>query len=302
MPTCDWPTRIDALLAQASQALEAVSDSAQLDAQLLLAHCLQKPRSYLFTWPEHTVSEEQLACFTQLLAHRVQGRPIAHLLGEREFWGLALKVTPDTLIPRPDTEVLVEAALEKLAEITTPCHLLDLGTGSGAIALALKHECPACRVTALDASSAALAVAQDNAKRLQLDVSFRLSDWFAALDKNAGFDLIVSNPPYIEEHDPHLQQGDVRFDPLSALTSGADGLNDLRIIIDQAWSFLKPDGWLLVEHGYDQATAVQQLFVSRGYQRVDTRSDYQRNPRVTLGQKPAEATADTGHTPHPTAQ
>ncbi|MDG6779125.1 peptide chain release factor N(5)-glutamine methyltransferase [Thiomicrorhabdus sp. zzn3] len=281
-----------------------ISDSPGLDAELLLAHCLQTSRTYLFTWPEIELNESQQACFNSLLQKRLQGHPIAHLTGEREFWGLSLKVTPDTLIPRPDTEILVETALQKIEQLQqteqacsdcrppSPIRLLDLGTGTGAIALALKQECPQCDVTALDQSGAALEVARYNAQIHNLSIRFLKSDWFSVLDANKRFSVIVSNPPYIENNDPHLQQGDVRFDPISALTSGEDGLQDLKFIIQQAWSFLQPDGWLLVEHGYNQAEAVSALFQQRGYQQIENRCDYGGNPRITFGQKPC--TSQTG--------
>ena len=245
--------RIDDLLNAASTAIEAhkISDSARLDAELLMSYSLNKNRTYLYTWPEKTLSESQQACFESLLEQRLQGKPIAHLTQQREFWGLALKVTPDTLIPRPDTEILIETALNKLNALTgqqrscksqQACSILDLGTGTGAIALALKTELPACQVTAIDVSEAALEVAKQNAQSHQLTIAFLHSSWFDALTPEAQFDLIVSNPPYIEAQDPHLNEGDVRFEPLSALTAGEDGLDDLKIIIEQACSFFKNRG------------------------------------------------------------
>lgn len=289
-------------LQDASQRLQnqQISDSPKLDAELLLCHCLGKNRTYLFTWPEKHLQPQQQTCFENLLKQRLQGHPIAHLIGQREFWGLNLKVTPDTLIPRPDTEILVETALEKLparhvnhtvkTEQACPkpnnqnCRILDLGTGSGAIALALKHERPDCQVSAVDLSPAALQVAQHNAQTLELEIDFKPSSWFSALAESEVYDLIVSNPPYIEDEDEHLQQGDVRFEPLSALTSGKDGLNDLKTIIQQACPFLKAGGWLIVEHGYNQASSVQALFNSFGYVNVCSRQDYAGHDRITLGQ------------------
>ena len=295
-------TSLAVQIKSASQAIEAaqISDSARLDAELLMAFCLQKSRTYLYTWPENTPSQNQQACFDRLLQKRLQGQPIAHLTGEREFWGLNLKVTPDTLIPRPDTEILIETALSKLSPLNSqlignqhtpqegikPCSLLDLGTGSGAIALALKFERPSCNVTAVDFSLAALEVAKQNAQTHNLEVEFLHSSWFDALEVGKTFNLIVSNPPYIETQDPHLSQGDVRFEPLSALTAGADGLDDLKLIIEQACSFLKPAGWLMVEHGYNQAGDVAKLFKLHHYQNIETIIDYGQNPRITIGQKP----------------
>lgn len=275
-------------------------DSYRLDAELLLAHSLQVSRTYLFTWSDKLLDSQQQLAFETLLQQRLQGRPIAHLLGEREFWGLNLKVTADTLIPRPDSETLVEAVLElhqhaqssssssgtKLENKTDQTwSILDLGTGSGAIALALKSECPLCSVTAVDFSEKALQVASENALNLQLDVDFLQSDWFSAIKATQLFDCIVSNPPYIEEADPHLLEGDVRFEPITALTSGQDGLEDIRKITNQAWSFLKPNGWLLIEHGYHQAESVAEIFKIDHYSNVRGIKDLGGNPRVTLGQK-----------------
>jgi len=285
------------LITTASTAFESqqISDSCKLDAELLMSHCLKQTRTYLYTWPEKILSENQQACFDELVQKRLQGQPIAHLMGEREFWGLNLKVTPDTLIPRPDTEILIETALQKLStlkKVNAPlsqnqqaCHILDLGTGTGAIALALKSELPACKVTAIDFSLAALEVAKHNALSHQLNIELIHSSWFDALKSLQQFDLIASNPPYIEAQDPHLTQGDVRFEPLSALTAGSDGLDDLKVIIGQACSFLKKDGWLLVEHGYNQAHSVATLFAQHDFKHIETIQDYGQNPRITLGQK-----------------
>ena len=293
------------LLKTARSAIEQqqISDSAQLDAELLLAFCLQQSRTYLYTWPEKVPSETQQACFNERLQQRLAGQPIAHLTGEREFWGLNLTVTADTLIPRPDTEILIETALNKLpsntnnpsnqslnitnglSETEQACSILDLGTGTGAIALALKSERPNCDVHAVDFSLAALNVAKQNALNHQLAVNFTQSSWFEQLNPQFRFDFIVSNPPYIEEQDPHLNVGDVRFEPISALTAGKDGLEDLRIIIEQACSFLQNNGWLMVEHGYNQADKVQALFELHGYQQIETIQDYAHNPRITIGQK-----------------
>ena len=285
---------ISSLIKAASAAFKAhnISDSAQLDAELLMSYSLNQTRTYLYTWPEKTPSESEQACFNALVKQRLQGKPIAHLTQQREFWGLNLKVTPDTLIPRPDTEILIETALQKLVttkaldnESQQACSILDLGTGTGAIALSLKAEHPACQVTAVDFSLAALEVAKQNANTHQLPVNFVHSSWFEALDTQQPFDLIVSNPPYIEAQDPHLSKGDVRFEPLSALTAGTDGLDDLRLIIRQACAFLKNNGWLMVEHGYNQAGAVAQLFEAQHFKNIETIEDYGQNPRITVGQK-----------------
>ena len=274
---------IEAILRQAQQQLiaEGLTDSPQLDAEILLGHALGKDRTYLFTWPEKTLSENESNQFQVLLDKRLAGHPIAHITATREFWELALKVTADTLIPRPDTETLVAAVLElPLADNAT---VLDMGTGTGAIALALKSERATWQISALDQSPKALAVAQENAHNLNLTIQLLQSDWFSALNSQK-FDCIVSNPPYIEEQDPHLSQGDVRFEPLSALTSGPDGLDDIRFIIKNSVYYLQPKGWLLFEHGYNQSKAIQSLLAQNGFENIKTIKDFGDNDRVTLGQ------------------
>ena len=217
-------TRIDQLLAHAAQ---IDSPTAQLDAELLLAFVLEKPRSYLYTWPDKTVTEAQVAAFMTLLERRQRGEPVAYLLGRQGFWTLDLQVAKHTLIPRADTELLVESALQ-LADASSTLKVLDLGTGTGALALALASERPLWAVTGVDRIESAVALAQNNQRQLQLaNVEFLSSHWFSALTAQR-YDLIVSNPPYIADNDPHLQQGDVRFEPLSALVSGPDGLDDIR--------------------------------------------------------------------------
>ncbi len=251
-------TRIDQLLAHAAQ---IDSPTAQLDAELLLAFVLEKPRSYLYTWPDKTVTEAQVAAFMTLLERRQRGEPVAYLLGRQGFWTLDLQVAKHTLIPRADTELLVESALQ-LADASSTLKVLDLGTGTGALALALASERPLWAVTGVDRIESAVALAQNNQRQLQLaNVEFLSSHWFSALTAQR-YDLIVSNPPYIADNDPHLQQGDVRFEPLSALVSGPDGLDDIRLIIAQAPSYLTANGWLLLEHGFDQASAVRELLQS----------------------------------------
>lgn len=257
------------------------SDEATIEAQLLLMHVLNVNRAWLIAHATDLLENSAANDFEKLVQRRLQGEPIAHILGTREFFGLTLTVTPDTLIPRPDTETLVEAALQK---INGAMRILDLGTGTGAIALAIAKHAPQCEVIAVDASAAALAVAKKNAATLQLsNVQCIASHWFAALPESK-FDLIVSNPPYIENNDPHLQQGDLRFEPLSALASGADGLHDIRQIIEQAPAYLNEEGWLMLEHGYNQAPAVQKLLNAHGFQNIQTINDLGNNPRVTFGQ------------------
>ncbi|ENM5740262.1 peptide chain release factor N(5)-glutamine methyltransferase [Vibrio mimicus] len=276
-----------ALKAATEQLQQSGSDSPALDAAVLLCYVLAKPRSYLLTWPDKTLEEPALVSLNALLARRMAGEPIAYIIGEREFWSLPLKVSPSTLIPRPDTERLVELALEKAALIEG--ELLDLGTGTGAIALALASELPLRRVTGIDLRPEAAELAQENATRLSiLNTQFLQGSWFSPLAGGTKFALIVSNPPYIEENDPHLNQGDVRFEPKSALVAEENGLADIRYISTHAPHFLLEGGWLLFEHGYDQGEAVRTILRDLGYQSVTTEQDYAGNDRVTLGQYQTE--------------
>ena len=257
------------------------SPTARLDAELLLAAVLGKPRSYLRTWPEHEPGAEQLAAFAALLERRRMGEPVAYILGHQGFWSLDLEVAPHTLIPRPDTELLVETALQ-LAP-ATPQRVLDLGTGSGAIALALASERCGWQVTGVDRIAEAVALAERNRQRLKLgNAEFRQSSWFDGL-AGERFGLILSNPPYIAADDRHLGEGDVRFEPLSALVAGVDGLDDIRQIIAQAPRHLQAGGWLLLEHGYDQAEAVRELLAAAGFTAVDSRRDLGGHQRISLG-------------------
>jgi release factor glutamine methyltransferase len=270
--------RIDEALREARLRL-AASPTPALDAELLLGHLLGRSRSDFYTWPERRLDAPQLDAFRSLVARRVTGWPVAYLIGEREFFGRRFRVTGDTLIPRPDTETLIEAALETAP--ATPRRVVDLGAGSGAIGITLALERPAWSVTLVDNSAAALAVAGDNARRLGAKVVCAAGSW---LDAVAGeFDLIVANPPYIDSRDRHLEQGDLRFEPRHALVAAEHGLADLRAIASQGRARLAAGGWLLLEHGFDQGEPVRSLLRNQGFQSVLTRRDLAGNDRVTLG-------------------
>ena len=252
------------------------------DAEALLLHCLgREDRAWLIAHDTDELSEAVLTEFEQLCQLRRGGTPLAYLLGFREFWSLRLKVCPDVLIPRPETEYLVEWAIE-ISEQQRGSSLLDLGTGSGAIALAIKSACPRLEITATDASVGALAIAHENAEALGLGVELVESDWFSALAERQ-WSVIVSNPPYIAANDPHLTSGDLRFEPTKALTDGGDGLAAIGVIVDAAPEHLEADGWLIIEHGYDQAASVAKLMSERGFGNVTLRHDLAGRPRVTGG-------------------
>ena len=266
----------------ADGAARLAGDEARREAELLLEHALGRDRAWLFAHARDAVDDAAMETFDALIAQRVLGVPVAHLVGSWGFWTLRLRVTADTLIPRPETELLVEAALARLPA-DVPSRVADLGTGSGAIALALARECPLAHVIATDASEAALAVARANAAANRIgNVEFRVGDWFAPI-AGERFDLIASNPPYIAAADPHLVQGDLRFEPLSALASGIDGLDAIRRIVADAPAHLRPGGWLLLEHGFDQGAAVRALLESAYFQTCETLRDLERRDRVTLG-------------------
>jgi release factor glutamine methyltransferase len=260
---------------------------ARADAELLLAHALGKDRTWLFTHAGDPLDDAAALRFEALVERRRAGEPVAYLVGQRGFWRFDLEVTPDTLIPRADTECLVEQALARLPN-DRALRLLDLGTGTGAIALALANERPRAGVVAVDLSPGAAAVARRNALRVGVAerVEVREGAWFAPV-AGERFDLIASNPPYIEDDDPHLAEGDLRFEPRSALASGADGLDDLRLIVRDAPAHLRPGGWLLVEHGWQQGTAVRALFDAAGFNDIGTVGDLEGRDRVTLGRHPA---------------
>jgi len=260
------------------------SPSERLDAELLLAAALGKPRSFLRTWPERIVTREAKDLYSTFIERRRDGEPIAYILGHQGFWSLDLEVSPDTLIPRPDTELLVETALALTG--TEHRRVLDLGTGTGAIALALAHERAQWQVIGVDRVDGAVVLAERNRARLGIsNASFQQSHWFAALSAER-FDVIVSNPPYIPHNDPHLDEGDVRYEPASALVAGDDGLDDIRLIVQQAPEHLLPSGWLLLEHGFDQAPAVRSLLTEQGFISVESHRDLGGHERVTLGQRP----------------
>lgn len=254
------------------------SDSPELDARVLLAHVLGKETIYLMTWPERDISREHKAEFEDLVQKRINGIPVAHLTGVREFWSLPLKVNDSTLIPRPDTEILVEAALEFSP---VRADILDMGTGTGAVILALASELPQATCIGIDLSADAIKLANENSESLKIpNVEFKQSNWFENV--TGQFDLIVSNPPYIDKQDHHLQQGDVRFEPLSALVSDNQGLADIQLIAEQAIQYLKVGGALMFEHGFEQAESVRGILNNIGYSDTKTIKDYGGNDRVTL--------------------
>lgn len=278
-------TEIKQALAQAQIKLSSTPADSVLDAEILLSFVLATTRTYLYTHPEQKLTEAQLQAFNQLIEQREQGQPIAYLTGSREFWSLPLRVTSATLIPRHETELLVELTLDLLGH-RRHLRLIDLGTGSGAIALALAKERPNWQIFACDKSQDALAVAQANAADLGLDsILFFNSDWFNNIPKSLLFDAIVANPPYIAEEDPHLKQGDLRFEPQSALVSKDQGLQAISQIIQQSLVRLEPDGLLLMEHGAMQKNAAQTMLRDYGYMMIQSWQDWQGNDRVSGGRR-----------------
>jgi release factor glutamine methyltransferase len=258
---------------------------AALEAQVLLGHVLNRPRAYLLAHPEAALTDADQTRFGALLMRRERGEPIAYLTGQREFYGLEFLVTPDVLIPRPETELLVELALEQIPP-DAPMRILDLGAGSGAIAITLAKLRPQAQVTAVDASAQALAIARQNADRLGApNIRLLESNWFGELDESSRFDLIVANPPYVAENDPHLAQGDVRFEPIMALTAGAEGLDAIRHIAQTSLRFLHARGRLLFEHGYNQEALARELLHSLGYRDIACYLDIGGQPRVSGGRK-----------------
>ncbi len=269
-------------LKTATDTLAETSTSAHLDAEVLLRHALECSATHLLAWPEKTLDEKQLQHFEQLIVQRRSGVPVAYLTGHKEFWSLDFRVTPATLIPRPETELLVEFVLDKFSS-RKKLKLIDLGTGSGAIAIALASEKPDWSITATDVSEEALAVATENARTHRLgNIRFVNSHWFDQIEAQ-DFDLIISNPPYIARHDVHLSQGDVRFEPPCALISGDTGMDAIEHITSQAKHHLSPDGWLVFEHGYDQKQALHDCLSRHHFQHIIQREDLSAQPRITAG-------------------
>lgn len=278
------PWSIRRALENAVLQLAPVHSSARLDAEVLLAFTLDRPRSHLHTWPEQPLGELAAQRFGELIARRIAGEPVAYLTGRREFWSLELEVSRDTLIPRPETETLVEQALARIPG-DNPLQIADLGTGSGAVALAIAHERPACRVLATERSAATLRVAARNAQRLKLrNIRFVQDNWCAALGA-ATLDMVVSNPPYVAEQDPHLGRGDVQFEPRSALVAGREGLDAIAGIVEDAHRSLRPEGLLLLEHADDQADSVSKLLIIKSYSGIRCYRDDSHQRRVTVARR-----------------
>lgn len=290
---------------------KAATTDSRLEAEILLAHAMGVSRTHLYTWPEQILSPSHKNHFMELVARRAQGEPIAYITGEREFWSLNLKISEDVLIPRPETELIVETLLKVIPKTEANIQILELGTGSGAIALALAKECPHWRIVASDKSEKALGVASQNAKNLNIcnNIEFYQGDWFEALLSSSSlssfssyyssssqlsqssvphFNAVVSNPPYIEAQDPHLREGDLRFEPKEALIADEYGLSCLRIIIENARKFLEKNGCIILEHGATQSIAVMSLLKKQGFINISTMKDLANLDRVTIGFNPGE--------------
>lgn len=274
-----------ALLDDATKQLYAGSDTPRIDSEVLMQHVLQKDVAWLIAYGDTVATPEHTKAFYELVRRRHEGQPIAYLTGFRDFWSLTLKVDENVLIPRADTETLVEEALERLPK-EQAINVLDLGTGSGAIALSIAKERPLANVVALEYQAGALEVAKQNSQLNNIsNVEFRLSDWYQAVKESERFDLIASNPPYVEPGDPHLAQGDLRFEPISSLTALESGFADIRNVIENAPAHLKENGWLIIEHGYNQASEVCALFRTNGFSEIELFNDINDLPRCTLGKK-----------------
>lgn len=257
-----------------------------LEVEILLAEALQSERTQIRAYPDRELTAEEELNFKELLERRYEGEPIAYILGHKEFWSMDFIITPSVLIPRPDSELLVELVLEELTE-NSKDYILELGTGSGAIALAIASERKKLQIIATDESKDALEIAKENAKKFKIkNVSFVQGDWFEAFKSEHKFNLILSNPPYVAYNDPHLMTGDLRYEPHNALVAGRDGMSDIHKIVSSAANYLTPNGWLYIEHGYDQEHLVQDEFVMHGYKEIQCHRDLSGVPRVTVGQKP----------------
>lgn len=280
------PNSLATLLPRATdrlrQAIRLERREARLEVQILTAHALGVSRAWLIAHDQDALNPNQVDAMETLIARREKGEPVAYILGEKEFYGRMFKVMSDVLIPRPETELLLEAALERLPKDQV-LDVLDIGTGSGCIAITVAFECPLWSVTAVDISHSSLRIAKDNAQRLGARACFLQSDLYNALGEMR-FDLILSNPPYIMQEDPHLRQGDVRFEPILALVSGSDGLDALRRLIQAAPAHLCPGGWLMFEHGWNQADSARELMAQSGFMNVECLRDLAGHSRVTLGQ------------------
>lgn len=288
MTDSDTPRTILHLIKEGENTL-CGNDVPRMEAEMLLAHTLGKERSYLRAWPEQVVPPEHMNQYRHHLGRRRQGHPIAYLTGRQEFWSLELAVNEHTLIPRPETELLVEHALENIP-LDQHLDIADLGTGSGAIALAIAKERPRCRIHASDVSQDTLTVAENNARRHQLNnVRFYQGHWFDAFDQQR-FHMVLSNPPYIAEHDVHLTQGDLRYEPRTALTCGLSGLEAIIQIVKSAKLFMHPNAWLYLEHGYQQADEIRKILIDQSYAAVKTLRDLNRHERVTQAQNVVKST------------
>ncbi len=277
--------QIDTAIRWAARRIEVCSESARLDAELLLAHCLDKPRSYLYSWPEQALSESCWKRFQSLVQQRLQPTPIAYLLGKREFFSMEYVTTPAALVPRPETELLVDLALDQIP-VDAPLRICDLGTGTGIIAITLKKQRPLTTVCATDVDPGCVALARENALRHEVEIEFIESDWYQGLPSDARFDLIISNPPYVAANHPFLAQGDLPAEPAIALTPGNSGLEALEVIIGSASDYLDPGGILILEHGYDQQAPVASLLQEQGFSKIRCELDHNDLPRTSIGHLP----------------